>query len=317
MRISGLFVQHMKPQNSLAKNTSDLVVYCLLPAISVLIPASFSRKLIALMSSWSWLLSSDASECFKEAAKYISISNQRDWKCRWRLVVMLEVRDLALLSCGRSKSVFNEIEGSENIEVARDKVLVGMHWGPSIAILSLLQSAGLKPLLVYRPVERSIFEVRPFLYFFLKRSVRYIHRTCGEQRAITIKGAGAALRRELPMPGSSVVVLDAPPAPGRSTIGGTVLGHTVKFNAGFPEILIESGREYLFYAITLNDKDMLRSLELMPPKVPKSSQQLIGDYCEFLSTHIQADSAQWRIWQVAGQFFQSAANDETGNATQE
>ena len=307
----------MKPLNSLAKNTSDLVVYCLLPALSLLIPASFSRKLIAQMSSWSWLLRSDASECFTGAAKYTSISDQRKWKQRWRFVVMLEVRDLALLSCGRSKSVFNEIEGAENIGLARDKALVGMHWGPSIAILSLLQSKGLKPLLVYRPVERSIFEVRPFLYYFLRRSVNYIQRTCGEHRAITIKGAGAALRRELPMPGSSVVVLDAPPAPGRSTISGTVLGHAVKFNAGFPEILIESGREYQFYAITLNAKNTLRTLELMPPKRPESSQQLIGNYCDFLSTHIHADSAQWRIWQVAGQFFQSPANVDARNATQE
>jgi hypothetical protein len=317
MWIPGIFVQHMKPLNSLAKNTSDLVVYCLLPALSLLMPASFSRNLIGWMSNWGWLLSADARECFTGAEKYTSISDKQKWMQRWRFVVMLEVRDLALLSCGRSKAVFNEIEGAENIELARDKALVGMHWGPSIAILSLLQSRGLKPLLVYRPVERSIFQVRPFLYYFLKRSVRYIHRTCGEQRAITIKGAGAALRRELPLPGSSVVVLDAPPAPGRSTIDGTVLGHAVKFNAGFPEILMESGREYQFYAITLNRNDRLRTLELLPPKLPESSMQLMNDYCGFLSSHIQADSAQWRIWQVAGQFFQSTANDEITDATQE
>jgi hypothetical protein len=288
-----------------------------MPAISLLIPAAVSRKLINGMSSWAWLLSADAQECLSGAAEYTSITDIVKWKRRWRLVVMLEVRDLALLSWGRAKAVFDEIEGAQNIEQARDKVLVGMHWGPSIAILSLLQSRGLKPLLVYRPVERSILKVRPFLYFFLKRSVRYIHRTCGDQRAITIKGAGAALRRELPLPGTSVVVLDAPPAPNRSTIDGTVMGHKVKFNAGFPEILRESGREYQFYAITLNNNDTLRTLELMPPVTSESPQQLLENYCEFLGTHIRSDSAQWRIWQVAGQFFQPESDDDSVSTIQQ
>ena len=222
---------------------------------------------------------------------------------------MLEVRDLTLLSRGRRSAVFNEIAGAENIVQAKDRVLVGMHWGPSIAILSLLQSYGLGPLLVYRPVEPSILKQRRWYYYFLNRSVRYIHKTCGEQRAITIKGAGDALRRELPLPGTSVVVLDAPPAPGRSTIDGSVMGHPVHFNAGFPGILKDSGREYQFYAISLNKEGTLRKLDLMPPRRPESQHQLIDEYCAFMSGLIEQDSAQWRIWQVAGQFFQDEKKD--------
>jgi hypothetical protein len=47
----------------------------------------------------------------------------------------------------------------------------------------------------------------------------------------------------------------------------------------------------------------------MPSSQVGYGGQLIGEYCDFLSDHIQQDSAQWRIWQVAGQFFQS---EETG-----
>jgi hypothetical protein len=304
--------QIMKLRNFFSRHFSDLVVYCLVPAVSVLIPASFSRKLILRMSAWQWLLSGEAIECHSRAAEYTAIADPQEWMRRWRLVTILEVRDLSLLSWGRRSAVFREISGADDIEQARDRVLVGMHWGPSIAILSLIQSKGQNPLLVYRSVEPSIFRVRPWFYFFLKRSVRYIHKTCGD-RAITIKGAGAALSRELPRPGSSVVVLDAPPAPGRSTIDGTVIGRPVKFNAGFPGILDKSGREYHFYAITLDDGDeALRKLELTPARRPESQEQLIRDYCDFLSEHINKDSAQWRIWQVAGQFFQSTEAETEG-----
>ena len=294
----------MKPQNKYSMQISDGVVFCLVPALSWLMPAAFSRKLIAILSKWNWLLARDAFECFEQASKYVEITNRREWEQRLRLVVMLEVRDLTLLSGGRRKAVFDEIAGAEKITQSQDRVLVGMHWGPSIALLSLLQSRNLEPLLVYRPVDPEIRNQRRWYYNFLIRSVRYIEKTCGDQRAITIKGAGDALRRELLKPGTSVVVLDAPPAPGRSTIEGSVLGLPVLFNAGFPGILGESGREYQFYAISLNEEGTLRKLELTPPRLPQSQRQLIDDYCSYLTDHINRDPAQWRIWQVAGQFFQ-------------
>ena len=302
--------------NFFSRHFSDLVVYCLVPAMSLLVPASFSRKLIVRLSCWQWLLAGEAKECCSRAAEYTSIPERQEWMQRWRLVTILEVRDLSLMSWGRRNAVFGEIAGADDIVQARDRVLVGMHWGPSIAILSLIQSKAQSPLLVYRPVEPSILRLRPWFYFFLKRSVRYIHKTCAD-RAITIKGAGAALARELPRPGTSVVVLDAPPAPGRSTIDGTVLGRPVKFNAGFPGILDESGREYQFYAITLKQgPDALRKLELLPARRPQSQEQLIEDYCRFLSSHISSDSAQWRIWQVADQFFQPIADANENDLAQ-
>ncbi len=294
----------MKPLKFLSRHVSDLIVYVLIPVLTLLLPASFSRTLTVRVAAWQWLLSHEAAECYFRAAKYTAIDGEREWKQRWRLVVILEVRDLCLLTCGRRRAVFGEIAGSEDIELARDKVLVGMHWGPSISILSLLYSRGLQPLLVYRPVELAIIRHRPWYYFYLVWSVRYIRKTCAE-RAITIQGAGEALKKALQLSGTSVVVLDAPPVPGRSTIDGVVLGRPVKFNSGFPGILQESGREFLFYALSLQQGDSgLRKLELTAAAKLCSQEEFMRDYCDILTAHIRADPAQWRIWQVAEQFFQ-------------
>lgn len=303
----------MRPLKYISQQSSDLLVYLLVPAVSVLMPASLSRWLIARMAAWRWLLSTDAAESFHRAAEYTAIGDSREWMRRCKMVSMLEARDLGLMMWGRGGSVYREIEGEAAIEETRDSVLVGMHWGPSISILGLLHSKGLGPLLVYRPVERSIFRSRPWFYFYLVYSVRYIRKMCGE-RAITIRGAGDALRRELPSPGTSVVVLDAPPAPGRSTIDGTVLDCPVRFNAGFPGILKDSGRDYRFYAISLRAGDSgLKKLDLTPPSRPDSQEQLLRDYCQFMTGHLRDDSAQWRIWPAAGQFFQREADPVDGD----
>ena len=146
---------------SLSVHLSDLLVYLLIPYVSVLLPARASRALVVRLSAWQWLLAREADETLARAAEYTSIADPQKWKRRWRLVVMLEARDLSLLMWGRRNAVFEEIEAATAIERTRDSVLVGMHWGPSIAILSLLQSRGLGPLLVYRPVQRDIFRLRP------------------------------------------------------------------------------------------------------------------------------------------------------------
>jgi hypothetical protein len=292
---------------------SDLLVYLLTPVVAFLLPASISRRLVDRVARWNWVLRSEADASFANAAKYTRIEDEQEWKRRWRTVVLLDARDLYLLTWGRSNAVLTEISGRERIVEARDRVIVGMHWGPAIAILKLLQSQDMRPLLVYRKVEKDILRLRPFYYFFLRKAIRYIESSCGD-RAIPVRGASDALRRSLPMAGTSIVVLDAPPTPGRSTLGGTVLGWPVRFNAGFPDILNESGRMHHFFAISLQPgPEALKILELTEPRPAGTAGALIRDYCAFLERHLEADSAQWRIWQVADQFFGSS--NETGEPT--
>ncbi|MBT8061475.1 MAG: hypothetical protein KJO85_02255 [Gammaproteobacteria bacterium] len=305
----------MKPLKSLSVQCSDLLAYLLIPLLSLLIPGRASRKLVRSASHWSWLLAGELRVSLRQAANYVDIEDHAQWLQRARMVMLLEARDLGLLMLGRQTTVFSEIAGSAQLSQARDRVLIGMHWGPSIAILALLKHLDQRPLLVFRSVERSILRQRPFFWLYLVLSVRHIRKMCGD-RAITIRGAGARLAEELPRPGTSVVVLDAPPAPGRSTLIGTVAGHRVKFNAGFPEILKASGRNYHFYAITLQPGDSgLRQLELGAACSPGDA--LIEDYCRYLEDHLLADSAQWRIWQVAGQFFVARPGAKTTKAADE
>lgn len=295
---------------------SDLLVYVLLPVAAFLMPAAVSRRLVSRVASWNWVLRSEADASLTHASKYTRIDDEQEWKRRWRTVVLLDARDLYLLTWGRSEAVLSEISGRERIVEARDRVIVGMHWGPGIAILKLLESEGMSPLLVYRKVERDIRAIRPFYYAFLSKAIRYIEQHCGA-RAIPVRGASDALRQKLPMPGTSIVVLDAPPTPGRSTIEGEVLGWPVGFNAGFPDILKESGREHHLFAISLQPgPGALKILELTDPRPAGSAGELIREYCAFLEQHLEADSAQWRIWQVADQFFRPrvAATEEPQGA---
>ena len=285
------------------KQIVDLIVYVALPLVAVFVPATWSRALVARSSNFEWILSAEAQSAYDSATGFVDTGDEKEWKARWKQVEMLDARDMYMMSFGRTRSVLGEIECDTELEVVRDRVLIGMHWGPSISILKLLQVAGLNPALPYRQPEKQIFCVRPFFYVFVMLATRHIVKTLGD-RAVQIGGAGKVLRSMMDQKGSVIVVMDAPPKEGRETLNATVIGKNAIFDAGFPTILADNHKEYVFYALSLQPGGLVRKkLELMGPFSSSEAQEFLQNYAGFLDRHLTDDPAQWRIWHVAKQFW--------------
>jgi hypothetical protein len=293
----------MKTWDAMRAQLVDFYVYLALPLVSVFLPAAWSRALLARSSGFSWVLASEAQAAWTSASGFVDTGDEHEWKKRWKQVEMLDVRDAYMMSFGRTYAVLAEIECESDIEAVRDKVLIGMHWGPSISILKILQTAGLEPALPFRRPEKEILRVRPFYYLFVTLAARYIVKTMGE-RAVPIGGAGKALQAMMDQPGSVIVVMDAPPRKDRATLNATVLGKNAVFDAGFPGILADNHKEYFLYALSLQPGGLVRKkLELVGPFSSNDAMDFIQNYAGFLDRHLANDPAQWRIWHVAEQFW--------------
>ena len=293
----------MKAWLVIRRQLVDLIVYVALPLVSVVIPVAWSRALVARASNFEWILSAEAQSAFSSAAGFVDTGDEGEWKARWKQVEMLDARDMYMMSFGRTRSVLDEIECDKPLEVVKDRVLIGMHWGPSISILKLLKVNGLNPALPYRRPESQIFRVRPFFYLFVTLAARHIVKTMGD-RAVPIGGAGKVLRAMMDQTGSVIVVMDAPPKEGRATINASVIEKNAFFEAGFPTILADNHKEYVFYALSLQPGGLVRKkLELEGPFSAGEAQEFVKDYANFLDRHLSSDPAQWRIWHVAEQFW--------------
>ncbi|GMR15649.1 MAG: hypothetical protein BMS9Abin30_1286 [Gammaproteobacteria bacterium] len=293
----------MQAWNSITRQVNDCLLYLLVPGLSVLLPSAWSRSLLARLSRWGWFLEKNADVAWIMARQFVDPGDERMWKSRWKQVELLEPRDLYMMLCGRSRAVLAENDCNVPIEVVKDRVIIGMHWGPSISILKLLQAAGMNPALPYRPPQKKILRIRPFYYLFLTMATRYILKTLNE-RAVPVGGASKGLRAMIDQPGSVIVVMDAPPMEGRPVIRSPVLGKNAAFNAGFPTILVDKRKEYMFYALSLHpDGSLRKKLELQGPFRSDNAQAFLQDYAGFLDRHLSSDPAQWRIWHAAGQFW--------------
>jgi hypothetical protein len=135
-------------------------------------------------------------------------------------------------------------------------------------------------------------------------AARYMVSTMGE-RAVPVGGAGKVLRNMMDQPGSIIVIMDAPPMEGRLTLSSTVLDKNAIFNAGFPNILADNEKEYVFFAISLlPGNKVTKKLELEGPYSSSEAQGFLENYAGLLDRHLSTDPAQWRIWHVAQQFWQ-------------
>ena len=287
----------------LSQQISDLFAYLLIPGVSIVLPTRYSRWLLRKTSAWRWFMAAAADVSFKGAQKHVEIEDEAAFKTRWKRVELLDVRDLYMMLAGRSSSVLAEIEQNVLPETVRDRVVIGMHWGPSISILKLLQKNGLEPALPYRPPEKKILWIRPFYYLFSTMAARYMVKTMAD-RAVPVGGAGKVLRDMMDQAGSVIVVMDAPPMQGRPTLNSPVLGKSALFNANFPNSLADREKEYVFYAISLQADELLtKELEMEGPFTSNQAEDFLNNYASFLDRHLASDPAQWRIWHVAGQFW--------------
>ena len=83
-----------------------------------------------------------------------------------------------------------------------------------------------------------------------------------------------------------------------------VLGKEANFDAGFPTILADNEKSYVFYALSLQPGGLVKKkLELEGPFTSTEAQAFVQKYAGFLEKHLTSDPAQWRIWHVAGQFW--------------
>lgn len=293
----------MKVAREIIRQVSDLMAYLLIPAVAVVTPAAFSRWLIGRVSRWRWLLAEGAGASLEGASKHLVIGDRRLWMSRWKQVELLDFRDLYMMLCGRSRQVLEEIECSVPIETARDRAMIGMHWGPAISILKLLAVSGLRPAFPFRGPEPRLRRSRPVYYFASKLAAHYLSRTLAD-RAVPVGGASKVLEGLLQETGTICVLMDTPPMHGRRTMSGQLLGRSAEFNAGFPAILAKQGREYLFYAMNLHaDGSLKKQLELDGPHRADSSEHFLSDFAGFMERHLRADPATWRFWQVEQQFW--------------
>lgn len=276
------------------------MAFIVLPLITVILPCRWGDSLIRLVARRGWLLRSRSNACLQSARNYLAIDDPESWKVRWRLVELMDARDGWYCFFGRSRSLVRQMD-FEGLPAEPGLIFVGAHWGTGLAALAAFLRSGLQPRLVYREVKSDIFWSAPFQYVYLLVLVNCIRRIC-RGGAIRVPGGRSAFEAALRESGSPVIVLDAPALNSDNSLRATVLGQPAELNRNGFLLLAEYKARCVFFYCGIREKGR-SSLVCSEPFEPRDAKHLVERYGEYLNDLLRLDSAQWRLWHVAPQFF--------------
>ncbi|HET6566253.1 MAG TPA: hypothetical protein VFG52_12640, partial [Xanthomonadales bacterium] len=241
----------MNPNFPLGRQIGDFLTYILLPLLCILLPYRWGQALLLQVANRGWLLESRSRLALLQAQRYIGVKDPETWLRQWRLVEMMEARDLWLCTVGRAGSISRRIEVQGLPQPEIGLVMLGMHYGPTAIVLQMFQDTGLGPRFVYRGIEAELWKLVPFQWVFSKLNVRYIRRSC-KGRDITVPGARSKLEAALQEPGTPVILLDAPMARAGQSIHADVLGVDTEFSGEGAQLLVDGGALCVYYWMEIN-----------------------------------------------------------------
>jgi hypothetical protein len=283
------------------RQIGDLLTYVFLPMICVILPYRWGQALILHVARRGWLLQSRSELALQQAARFVVVEDAGRWQQDWRLVEMMEARDLWLSVMGRASSISRRVRVRHLPEPRTGLVLLGMHFGPTAVVLQILHDQGLGPRFVYRGADSELRRVVPFQWVYSKLNVKFIRQTC-QGRDITVPGARRQLEAALNEPGTPVILLDAPVTREGQSIHADVLGLDTEFSRDGPELLTAGGATCVHYWLDM-DVNGERTLHFSAASQPDTADDLVKAYAEMMSSKLAGNSAHWRLWHAADQLF--------------
>ena len=287
------------------RQLGDFLTYILLPLVCVLLPYRWGQSLLRRFARAGWLLKARSEQASVQAQNFVTINDLVAWQQSWRLVEMMEARDLWLCVFGRASSISRQVKLDELPGASTGLVLLGMHFGPTAIVLQIFREGGLQPRFVYRGIDSELRKVVPFQWVYSKLNVRFIRQVC-EQRDITVPGARRKLEVALGEAGTPVILLDAPVTRAGQSIHVTVLGMDTEFSREGPELLVNGGARCVFYWLEFAP-DGGRVLRFSPASEAQTAEQLVQEYASLMAGRLSENSACWRLWHAADQLFRGQA----------
>jgi hypothetical protein len=288
---------------TLGRQIGDFLTYILLPLCCVVLPYRWGQALILSVAKRGWLLQARSEFALQVALRYVNIEDRNHWLQQWRLVELMEARDLWLCVAGRGRSISKRIRLDPAPPARVGLVLLGLHHGPTAIVLQIFREVGLGPRFVYRGIGAEVRRLVPFQWLYSKLNVRYIRQSC-EGREISVPGARGKLETAIGEEGTPVILLDAPVTRGGNSIHADVIGLDTEFSGEGPQLLVDGHAECVHYWMEVDEAGE-RRLHFSPASRPASAQQLVRQYAGVMSAALQSNSAHWRLWFAAEQLFRS------------
>jgi lauroyl/myristoyl acyltransferase len=288
----------------LGRQLGDLLAFLLLPWTCLLLPRSWGESLMRACARNAWVLKARSVSACDAAIAHFDIGDRAPWEQTWRMLELVEARDMWFCLLGRGRSLLSRVTvAGPHPPRDRQTILILMHWGTNVMAMEWFRRAGLKPRLVYRYEPPELRRRVPFYWLYMKAMVFFIRRVC-DGRAIGVPGGKSEIDNALSSGDNLVMAMDVPVLGNRRVIEVQFLGHRVRLHAdGFDLVAGTDAPCQFFYMGFDDDTGSSKHMVFTSPILENDPARLAEVVGREFDQCVRSDSSQWRLWHASRQLF--------------
>lgn len=281
--------------SGLKREIRDALEFILLPAIIALLPAATSLSLARWLAQQPWLYHRYIQGAWENAQRiadtYPSLP-QTIWESQLRLIWLWGHVDFLWLQWRPNRlltSPYFKISGQWPQQGGF--IAVGLHWGSGFLVFPHLRQQGLEPYFIFRP---NLHPQQGYLERFYRRWRAKVHQRLAN--GIMTGGAYARLQTALRHQGVPVILMDAPPEPGKNTRPLPVANHTYRVAQGFLRLIVDEKKTFVCFRAGINMQSGQRQLVISPSYQAATlaeAQHLLGHW---FTESLKQQSSAWLLW---------------------
>lgn len=282
---------------------ADALCLYLIPLATALLPWPLGFALLKRLARWPFLHRDSVESLWAGAAPLFPDADPLQWKCRARLLLLVEHTDtyLTLLRSDRwwrkHIAVCGEFPAAEQANL-----LLTFHWGTGNWIWRLLRAHGIRAFfLARRPHGRSLGLSR--LSHWYGRLRGWSLRRIGSAGVIFTGDSADVIRQALGEKCSVIGMLDIGARGQQQAASGALLQHAVRLPSGLARIAQDSGTAVTLFSVGLDwgsgDRDLL--IHVVPAGTDAAG--IMAAYIGHLDARLHSTPEAWQMWHEAHAIF--------------
>jgi hypothetical protein len=281
----------------------DLVELVLIPAIAIFIPWPLCYRVFCRISRWERPYYVETTENCAKAAQHGYVTDQNEFRQKWRLVSMIDQADfyLAITRSNRWLEKYVDIAGSWPLP-GRPGMLLGFHWGVGMWALRHLTATGLRAHALIGPQRKEMYPGRRLRYEYYRLrniAVRQAMQTRPLDVTASLRGMLTALRDSEQV----LAIVDVPSYLATSCHDIKFLGQLLRVPRGVFRLAVAQQVPVTVFTHGVRFADGRRFIRIYQLGIENDVELLIEKVFSYLEELIREEPAAWHFWRVSDAIF--------------
>lgn len=278
---------------------TELIV---IPAVAVLLPWSWTYRLLRQLSRASWLYREET-ELAEAAANANGIFETGSvWRRHFRINKLIDGVDPWLIRFRSKRWMEKHLDVNGAWPTDGPFIALSIHWGAGMWGIRHIKNNSQPVSVIARPFSEWGVDCSKPYRVYIKCYEREIERAGGTDITVTGPGLTGRMAEQIEMGHGLLALMDVPKGANEGGFPVDFLGQPTYFATGIVNIAVKNNWPIVPYAIGVDFKTGKRKLEIKPPINATDTREAMTQLAAYFDGVVRREPTLWLFWHLHGAF---------------